>query len=98
MTPFGIVEWYFLAFMLLLLPYAALKSRTRMRRAGDAPDSAPGAAPGKALPPLTRILGGTLVTLLLTGLLAWYTARGWDFAWWEWPGQLDARRVGYGAI
>ena len=66
------LDWYFLAFMGLLIPGIALHTRHRMIAAKS--PSGDGATAGAPLPPLTQLLAGTLLSLLVTGAFAWFVA------------------------
>jgi membrane protease YdiL (CAAX protease family) len=68
----GVSSWFFLFYLLVLLPAMALRSA----RIFNAPPDDPARS---AIPPLATVYRNTIVALLLLLALAWFTARTLDY-------------------
>lgn len=72
-------EWFFLGYLCLFLPWAAARSRARVRPL-ESSDPAQRAAAEAALPAgVVRLLSGTLMMLLLLGYFSSIIAREWRY-------------------
>jgi hypothetical protein len=73
------MEWFFLGYLCLLLPWAAARSRARVRPL-ESDDPARRAAAEAALPAgVVRLLSATLLLLLMLGCFSWILAREWRY-------------------
>lgn len=76
----GVQEWFLIAYLCVLLPWMAVRSRRQVRGLESA-DAAEREATRAKLPPgLVRLLAGTLVQLVLLGAFCWMLAPRWGYA------------------
>ncbi|MCE9600940.1 MAG: CPBP family intramembrane metalloprotease [Gemmatimonadetes bacterium] len=75
----GTTEWFFLGYLCLVLPWAAARSRARVRPLESADPAERTAAEGALPAGVVRLLGGTLLLLLLLGYFSWVIAREWRY-------------------